>query len=126
MLNLRKESMSNPESIDEIVSEDTTEAELIETLKGLKQEQLDTLTKELSKKVKPADMTRKWTEAKDKLMRKNLISSTAEDIYNQTRKAPYHFESIDKFNAWDRMCRKRAMDEAIRRIVAEKMAGTDE
>ena len=97
-----------------------------EVLKGLKQEQLDKLTKELSKKVKPADMTRKWTEAKDKLMRKNLISSLADEIYNQTRKAPYHFESIDKFNAWDRMCRKRAMDEAIRRIVAKDMAGTDE
>ena len=112
--------MTTPKSVD------TTEADLEEVLKGLKQEQLDKLTKELSKKVKPADMTRKWTEAKDKLMRKNLISSLADEIYNQTRKAPYHFESIDKFNAWDRMCRKRAMDEAIRRIVAKDMAGTDE
>ena len=118
--------MSNPESIDEIVSADTTEADLEEVLKGLKQEQLDKIAKELSKKVKPEDMTRKWTEAKDKLMRNNLIKFTAEEIYNQTRKAPYHFESIEKFNAWDRMCRKRATDEAIRRIVAEKMAGIDE
>ena len=120
MLNLRKENMSNPESTD------TTEADLEEVLKGLKQEQLDKLTKELSKKAKPEDMTRKWTEAKDKLMRKNRISSLSEQIYNDTRKAPYHFESIEKFNAWDRMCRKRATDEAIRRIVAEKMAGIDE
>ena len=126
MFNLRKENMSNPESIDEIVSADTTEADLEEVLKGLKQEQLDKLTKELSKKAKPEDMTRKWTEAKDKLMRKNRISSLSEQIYNDTRKAPYHFESIEKFNAWDRMCRKRATDEAIRRIVAEKMVETDE
>ena len=112
--------MTTPKSVD------TTEADLEEVLKGLKQEQLDKLTKELSKKVKPADMTRKWTEAKDKLMRKNLISSTADDIYNQTRKAPYHFDSIEEFNAYDIMCRKRAMDEAIRRIVAKKMAGSDE
>ena len=38
----------------------------------------------------------------------------------------YHFESIKEYNAYDKMCRKRATDEAIRRIVAEKMAGTDE
>jgi len=118
--------MSNPESIDEIVSEDTTEADLEAILKGLKQEQLDKLTKELSKKVKPADMTHKWNEAKDKLMRRNLIKFTAEEIYNQTRKAPYHFESIKEYNEYDLMCRKRATDEAIRRIVAKKMAGKDE
>ena len=112
--------MHTPESTD------TTEADLEAILKGLKQEQLDKLTKELSKKVKPADMTHKWNEAKDKLMRRNLIKFTAEEIYNQTRKAPYHFESIKEYNEYDLMCRKRATDEAIRRIVAKKMAGKDE
>ena len=126
MLNLRKESMSNPESIDEIVSADTTEADLEEVLKGLKQEQLDKLTKELSKKAKPEDMSRKWNEAKDKLDRRNRINALSNEIYLENRKAPYHFESIKEYNAYDVMCRKRATDEAIRRIVAEKMAGTDE
>ena len=118
--------MTAPESIDEIVSADTTEADLEEVLKGLKQEQLDKLTKELSKKAKPEDMTPKWNEAKEKLNRSNRIRGIADEIYNQTRKAPYHFESIKEYNAYDKMCRKRATDEAIRRIVAEKMAGTDE
>ena len=117
--------MSNPESIDEIVSEDTTEAELIETLKGLKQEQLDTLTKELSKKLKPADMTHKWNEAKEKIMRSNRIKGLADRLYLENRKAPYNFDTHQEFNDYDAMCRKRATDEAIRRIVAEDMERTD-
>ena len=118
--------MTAPESIDEIVSADTTEADLEEVLKGLKQEQLDKLAKELSKKAKPEDMTPKWNEAKEKIKRSNHIRGLAEEIYNQTRKAPYHFESIKEFNAYDVMCRKRATDEAIRRIVAKDMAVSDE
>ena len=118
--------MTAPESIDEIVSTDTTEADLEEVLKGLKQEQLDKLAKELSKKAKPEDMTPKWNEAKEKIKRSNHIRGLAEEIYNQTRKAPYHFESIKEYNAYDVMCRKRATDEAIRRIVAKDMAVSDE
>ena len=118
--------MTAPESIDEIVSTDTTEADLEEVLKGLKQEQLDKLAKELSKKAKPEDMTPKWNEAKEKIKRSNHIRGLAEEIYNQTRKAPYHFESIKEYNAYDVMCRKRAIDEAIRRIVAKDMAVSDE
>ena len=118
--------MTAPESIDEIVSADTTEADLEEVLKGLKQEQLDKLAKELSKKAKPEDMTPKWNEAKEKIKRSNHIRGLAEEIYNQTRKAPYHFESIKEYNAYDVMCRKRATDEAIRRIVAKDMAVSDE
>ena len=118
--------MTAPKSIDEIVSADTTEADLEEVLKGLKQEQLDKLAKELSKKAKPEDMTPKWNEAKEKIKRSNHIRGLAEEIYNQTRKAPYHFESIKEYNAYDVMCRKRATDEAIRRIVAKDMAVSDE
>ena len=118
--------MTAPESIDEIVSADTTEADLEEVLKGLKQEQLDKLTKELSKKPKPEDMAPKWNEAKEKIKRSNHIRGLSDEIYNQTRKAPYHFESIKEFNAYDVMCRKRAIDEAIRRIVAKDMAVSDE
>ena len=118
--------MTAPESIDEIVSTDTTEADLEEVLKGLKQEQLDKLAKELSKKPKPEDKAPKWNEAKEKIKRSNHIRGLSEEIYNQTRKAPYHFESIKEFNAYDVMCRKRAIDEAIRRIVAKDMAVSDE
>ena len=118
--------MTAPESIDEIVSADTTEADLEEVLKGLKQEQLDKLAKELSKKPKPEDMAPKWNEAKEKIKRKQQIQSLSDEIYNQTRKAPYHFESIKEFNAYDVMCRNRATDEAIRRIVAKDMAVSDE
>ena len=67
--------MTAPESIDEIVSADTTEADLEEVLKGLKQEQLDKLAKELSKKAKPEDMIPKWNEAKEKIKRKQQIQS---------------------------------------------------
>ena len=118
--------MTAPESIDEIVSADTTEADLEEVLKGLKQEQLDKLAKELSKKPKPEDMAPKWNEAKENIKRSNHIRGLSDEIYNQTRKAPYHFESIKEFNAYDVMCRKRAIDEAIRRIVAKDMAVSDE
>ena len=111
--------MHTPESTD------TTEADLEAILKGLKQEQLDKLTKELSKKATP-DMSVRWNEAKDKLMRRNLIKFTAEEIYNQTRKAPYHFDTHQEYNEYDLMCRKRAMTEAIRRIVAEDMVMKDE
>ena len=50
--------MTTPKSVD------TTEADLEEVLKGLKQDQLDKLAKELSKKSKPEDMNPKWNEAK--------------------------------------------------------------
>ena len=53
--------MTTPKSVDK------TEADLEEVLKGLKQEQLDKLAKELSKKAKPEDMTPKWNEAKEKI-----------------------------------------------------------
>ena len=71
-------------------------------------------------------MIPKWNEAKEKIKRSNHIRGLAEEIYNQTRKAPYHFESIKEYNAYDVMCRKRAIDEAIRRIVAKDMAVSDE
>jgi len=112
--------MTTPKSVD------TTEADLEEVLKGLKQDQLDKLAKELSKKGKPEDMTPKWNEAKEKIKRRQQIQSLSDEIYNQTRKAPYHFESIKEFNAYDVMCRNRATDEAIRRIVAKDMAVSDE
>ena len=112
--------MTTPKSVD------TTEADLEEILKGLKQDQLDKLTKELSKKGKPEDMTPKWNEAKEKIKRRQQIQSLSDEIYNQTRKAPYHFESIKEFNAYDVMCRNRATDEAIRRLVAKDMAVSDE
>ena len=112
--------MTTPKSVDK------TEADLEEVLKGLKQDQLDKLAKELSKKGKPEDMTPKWNEAKEKIKRRNQIQSLSDEIYNQTRKGPHHFESIKEFNAYDVMCRKRATDEAIRRIVAKDMAVSDE
>ena len=71
-------------------------------------------------------MIPKWNEAKEKIKRKNQIQSLSDEIYNQTRKAPYHFESIKEYNAYDVMCRKRAIDEAIRRIVAKDMAGGEQ
>ena len=112
--------MTTPKSVD------TTEADLEEVLKGLKQEQLDKLAKELSKKPKPEDMAPKWNEAKEKIKRKQQIQSLSDEINNQTRKAPYHFETIKEYNAYDVMWRKRAIDEAIRRIVAKDMAVSDE
>ena len=112
--------MTTPTSVD------TTEADLEEVLKGLKQEQLDKLAKELSKKKTPADMTRKWNEAKEKIMRRNRISSLSDEIYLENRKAPYHFDTHREFNEYDRMCRNRATEEAIRRIVAEDMERKDE
>ena len=120
MLKLRKENMSNPKS------EDTTEADLEAILKGLKQEQLDKLTKELSKKKTPADMTHKWNEAKEKMMRSNRIKGLADNIYLENRKAPYNFDTHQEYNEYDAMCRKRATDEAIRRIVAKEMGKKDE
>jgi hypothetical protein len=106
-------------------SADTTEADLEEILKGLKQEQLDKLTKELSKKGTP-DLSVKWNEAKEKIKRRNRIQSLSDNIYLENRKAPYHFESIKEYNAYDKMCRNRATEEAIRRIVAEDMERKDE
>ena len=106
-------------------SADTTEADLEEILKGLKQEQLDKLTKELSKKKTP-DMTHKWNEAKEKMMRSNRIKGLADNIYLENRKAPYNFDTHQEYNEYDAMCRKRATDEAIRRIVAEEMGKKDE
>ena len=67
-----------------------------------------------------------WNEAKEKIKRSNHIRGLSEEIYNQTRKAPYHFESIKEFNAYDVMCRNRATKEAIRRLVAKDMAVSDE
>ena len=95
--------MSNTESIDKKVSEDTTEADLEAILKGLKQEQLDKLTKE-------------------KMKKSNRIKGLADNIYLENRKAPFHFDTIKEYNEYDLMCHKNAMTEAIRRIVAEDMA----
>ena len=118
--------MESIESTDKKVSEDTTEADLEAILKGLKQEQLDKLTKELSKKKTPADMTHKWNEAKEKMKRSNRIKGLADRIYLENRKAPYHFDTHQEYNEYDLMCRKRATKEAIRRIVAEDMVKKDE
>ena len=112
--------MTTPKSVDK------TEADLEEVLKGLKQEQLDKLAKELSKKKTPVDMSIKWNDAKEKIKRRNRIQSLSDSIYLENRKAPYHFESIKEYNAYDKMCRNRATDEAIRRIVAEDMKVSDE
>jgi len=111
--------MHTPESTD------TTEADLEAILKGLKQEQLDKLTKELSKKATP-DMSVRWNEAKEKMKRSNRIKGLADRIYLENRKAPYHFDTHQEYNEYDLMCRKRATKEAIRRIVAEDMVKKDE
>ena len=120
--------MSNTESIDEIVSEDTSvkdainaEADLEAILKGLKQEQLDKITKELSKKATP-DMSIRWKANKEKMNKSNRIKGLADRIYLENRKGPYHFDTHQEYNEYDLMCRKNAMTEAIRRIVAEDMA----
>ena len=111
--------MHTPESTD------TTEADLEAILKGLKQEQLDKLTKELSKKATP-DMSVRWNEAKEKMKRSNRIKGLADRIYLENRKAPYHFDTHQEYNEYDLMCRKNATTEAIRRIVAEDMVKKDE
>ena len=111
--------MTTPKSVD------TTEADLEEVLKGLKQEQLDKLTKELSKKTTP-DMSVRWNEAKEKMKRSNRIKGLADRLYSENRKAPYHFDTHQEYNDYDKMCRNRATKEAIRRIVAEEMGKKDE
>ena len=125
--------MSNTESIDEIVSEDTSvkdainaEADLEAILKGLKQEQLDTIAKQLSKKTTAPDMSVRWNEAKEKMNKSNRIKGLADNIYLENQKAPYHFDTHQEYNEYDLMCRKNAMTEAIRRIVAEDMVKKDE
>jgi hypothetical protein len=118
--------MENTESIDKKVSEDTTEADLEAILKGLKQEQLDKITKQLSKKTTAPDMSVRWNEAKEKMKRSNRIKGLADRIYLENRKAPYHFDTHQEYNEYDLMCRKRATKEAIRRIVAEDMVKKDE
>ena len=114
--------MSTPESIDKKVSEDTTEADLEAILKGLKQEQLDTIAKELSKKTTAPDMSIRWKANKEKMNKSNRIKGLADRIYLENRKGPYHFDTHQEYNEYDLMCRKNAMTEAIRRIVAEDMA----
>ena len=114
--------MSNTESIDKKVSEDTTEADLEAILKGLKQEQLDKITKELSKKTTAPDMSIRWKATKEKMNKSNRIKGLADNIYLENRKAPFHFDTIKEYNEYDLMCHKNAMTEAIRRIVAEDMA----
>jgi hypothetical protein len=118
--------MESIESTDKKVSEDTTDADLEAILKGLKQEQLDTIAKQLSKKTTAPDMSVRWNEAKEKMKRSNRISGIADRIYLENRKGPYHFESIKEYNEYDLMCRKNATTEAIRRVVAEEMAQKDE
>ena len=118
--------MESIESTDKKVSEDTTDADLEAILKGLKQEQLDTIAKQLSKKTTAPDMSVRWNEAKEKMKRSNRISGIADRIYLENRKAPYHFDTHQEYNEYDLMCRKNATTEAIRRVVAEEMAQKDE
>ena len=118
--------MQSIESTDKKVSEDTTAADLEAILKGLKQEQLDTIAKQLSKKTTAPDMSLRWNEAKEKMKRSNRIKGLADKIYLENRKAPYHFDTHQEYNEYDLMCRKRATKEAIRRIVAEDMVKKDE
>ena len=105
-------SNSDPISVD-------TEADLESILKGLKQEQLDELTKELSKTKAPVDYTSKWNETKEKMNTSNRIKGLSDRIYLEHRKAPFHFDTIKEYNEYDLMTRKNAMTEAIRRIVAQ-------
>ena len=79
------------------------------------------LTKELSKKATP-DMSIRWKANKEKMNKSNRIKGLADRIYLENRKGPYHFDTHQEYNEYDLMCRKKAMTEAIRRIVAEDMA----
>jgi len=85
----------------EPTSEDEKNEDLDTLLAGLKQDQLDKLATELNKSKKGRDDSQKWIKNKVKIAKGWMIKSEAERLYNESRKAPYHFDTHKDYLAYD-------------------------
>ena len=97
----------------ESTSEDETNEDLDSLLAGLKQDQLDKLATELNKSKGKRDMSQKWMKNKIEIAKGWQIKSTAERLYNESRKAPYHFDTHQDYLAYDDKVRADTKAQAI-------------
>ena len=94
-------------------SEDETNEDLDSLLAGLKQDQLDKLATELNKSKGKRDMSQKWMKNKIEIAKGWQIKNTAERLYNESRKAPYHFDTHQDYLAYDDKVRADTKAQAI-------------
>ena len=97
----------------ESTSEDETNEDLDSLLAGLKQDQLDKLAQALNKPKKARDLSQRWRERKEKSMLWVKIKGEAERLYNESRKAPYHFDTHQDYLAYDDKIRADTKAQAI-------------
>ena len=97
----------------ESTSEDETNEDLDSLLAGLKQDQLDKLATELNKSKGKRDMSQKWIKNRVKIAKGWQINAEAERLYNESRKAPYHFDTHQDYLAFDDKLRADTKAQAI-------------
>ena len=97
----------------EPTSEDETNEDLDSLLAGLKQDQLDKLATELNKSKPKRDMESGWKKARLDIAKGWQIKSEAERLYNESRKAPYNFDTFEDFTAFDDKLRADTKAQAI-------------
>ena len=97
----------------ESTSEDETNEDLDSLLAGLKQDQLDKLATELNKSKGKRDMSQKWIKNRVKIAKGWQINAEAERLYNESRKAPYNFDTFEDFRTYDDKLRADTMAQAI-------------
>ena len=98
---------------EKTTSVDEKEEDLDTLLAGLKQDQLDKLATELNKSKGKRDMSQKWMKNKIEIAKGWQIKSTAERLYNESRKAPYHFDTHQDYLAFDDKLRADTKAQAI-------------
>ena len=74
---------------------------------------MDKLATELNKSKKGRDDSQKWIKNKVKIAKGWMIKSEAERLYNESRKAPYHFDTHQDYLAYDDKVRADTKAQAI-------------
>ena len=112
--------MTAPESIDEIVSADTTEADLEEVLKGLKQEQLDKLAKEMKVDEAYEEGTPEYVQHTMKMTPgqpiQNFRVSSEKIVAKDIEKFKNEGETIDKYKKRFKENWKIELDKAVEKM----------
>ena len=94
-------------------SADTSDEDLNEVLKGLKQSQLDKLAHEFNKSKSTRTRDKEQSDFNQRLAHKRMIAMDSTRIYEANRKGPHNFDDFEDFKKHDVQARADAHEQAI-------------